>query len=204
MSKTPLCGQEHRPFQMRKYIVVASLLSAITTGVMSDSFLTGFILYSIMALGLDVLIQKVLKLKVSFSCDPILLKKNQNISPKDLDIYFESRLTIRALSVAFASIVTIVLSFFLSDISLVYGMSYVGFTLVSIFYVRLFTTLKRPVLVRFYPVEYSSMEFNKWQDNTSHNDQPVSYSYKDSAHDWITNPAFSNLPGNIFHSTSII
>jgi hypothetical protein len=193
--------QEHRPFEIRKLIVVISIFAAVTTGIISGSVLMASILYSVLALSLDGVIHKVFKFKASLWCEPLLLESNQNISLRDLDIYFESRLTIRTLSVAFASIVTIVLSFFLNDISLVYGMSYIGFTLVSIFYVRLFTTLKRPILVRFYPVEFGSIESNKWQDESRWSSRSDDYPNKKS---WHHDTAYSNVPGNIYYHYPII
>lgn len=176
----------HRPFEVRKLIIVLSILGALLVTFLFGSFLVGGVTYFTLAVALDLIIHKVFKFKASYWCVARDLQRSEKISPQDLDTYFESRLQIRLTSFALGITTTSLALVTPYAWTLLFCFGYVGATVLSIFYFRLYTSLKRPEMFRTYDLNDSEQSEMNYLNNAWDNDL-------------YNNPKYSRLFCNIFN-----
>lgn len=145
--QTLVSKTQHRPFVIRKAIVLSSIVLAVGAGYLGNSIWFGLGLYFGLVTLFEGLGHYVLHLKSSDFASPEELLKSEWVTSEELDRYFDTRRYIRFVSFAIASY-SFAVAFFVSSYALeIFCMAYVVSTFLGILYVRLFVKINRPRLI---------------------------------------------------------
>jgi|SaaInlStandDraft_6_1057023.scaffolds.fasta_scaffold14194_2 hypothetical protein len=136
----------HRPFLIRKSIVLVSVSLAVVVGLFYENL--GFFSYFYLAVLLDYVCHYILGVKPSQFVIRAQLKKHQHVTPRQLDRYFDTRRNIRGCSLILAGVAAAYAQISGTYALEVFCLSYVIATFVGILCVCFFLKLKRPKLFR--------------------------------------------------------
>lgn len=174
----------HAPFELRKLLVLASLLIAAGFYIVSDSFLLGLCVYCVSATILNGVLV-LTRVKASWFVDPAQLFLSERVTPAQLDRYFESRWLLRLTSCSLA-LASGIAGFFLGSPLEAFAGAYGLATLLGIVGLRAFSKEAFP------KVFHIDLSDDSWKDVGSSYAEVAAASYALTGN--FLNPYASGIP----------